>query len=260
MAAILSTREGAVARLVISNTARRNAMTLSMWQSLAAALKELDDDEDVRVVVLSGEGEQAFVSGADISEFDQQRSGMEAVRAYDEAVMSAQFALSRSSKITLASVRGVCFGGGLGLLLACDLRYACDTARFRMPAARLGLGYRREGMLQMVQAIGASRAAELFYTARVFDGVEAQRLGVVHQCFAEAAFAESVARLVGDIAQNAPLSLRAVKLAIRDIQADEGDRDEQAVRRAVERCFASEDYQEGRRAFMEKRPPVFRGR
>jgi enoyl-CoA hydratase/carnithine racemase len=251
---------GAVARIVINNPARRNAMSVSMWAALADAVVRADSAPEVRVLLLRGAGEQAFVSGADISEFGARRDDPATAADYENMVTRAQSSLIQCGKPVIAAIRGVCYGGGMGLALACDLRYGTADARYRMPAARLGLGYAMGGMRRMSQVIGPARAAELFFTARVFDGIEAQRIGMVHASFEPAQFDSEVDAIAEMIAANAPLTLRAAKLALRAILDDTPDADAEQVQRAVRACFESEDYREGRTAFAEKRPPRFQGR
>jgi enoyl-CoA hydratase len=247
-----------VATVVLANAARHNAMSLAMWRGLAALLAQLQADPDVRVVVLRGEGDKAFVSGADISEFAAERSTPEGVLAYDKAVDDAQTALANFPRPVISAISGICYGGGLGLALACDMRYAAPTARFRMPAARLGLGYALNGVQRMVDVLGATTASELFYTARVCDASDALRIGLVNavheDCFAHAA------EVAAQIAANAPLTILAAKLAISALRTGEADAKARDVAHAVQVCFESADYAEGRQAFAEKRLPVFTGR
>ena len=248
--------EDFVATVVLRNERRRNAMTLAMWSALADTLEALEPRADVRVLVLRGAGDRAFVSGADISEFETRRSGTDAVAFYDHEVSRAQTTLQRFSRPTVAAIGGICYGGGLGLALACDLRYAAPGSRFRMPAARLGLGYSLEGLRRMREVLGTPSAAELFFTADVLGAEEARRVGLVNG-LDDDVFAHAAA-VAGRIASNAPLTLRAAKLAFRALGSDE--RDTRDVERAVAACFTSDDYVEGRRAFAEKRPPRFAGR
>ena len=254
----LQLKEG-VAYIELHNPHRYNAMSLAMWRSLADIVAAMQADTSVRVLLLRGAGHKAFVSGADISEFGEQRNSPEQVTAYGEAVHAAQYALSACTKPVIASIQGVCMGGGIGLALACDLRYCADDARFRMPAARLGLGYDLDGTRRMADIVGAARTAEMIFTARTFDGREAERIGLVHKSYAPAALDQEVAQIVADVALNAPLTLKAAKLAIRHLLGDPAARDIAEVQRATQACFDSSDYKEGQKAFLEKRPPRFTG-
>ncbi|UTW06086.1 enoyl-CoA hydratase [Pseudomonas benzenivorans] len=253
--------DGRIARVDICNPLRHNAMSLAMWRRLGDIVTELNERTDVHLIVLRGEGGRAFVSGADISEFATLRSSDEAVKAYDEAVDRAQTALQDCVHPVIAVIEGYCFGGGIGLALSCDLRYATTTAKFRMPAARLGLGYALRGMQRAVSILGPAQATELFFSARDYSAAEAQESGLVHRALDTEGFDEAVEALIGRVAANAPLSLRAAKLAIRsaahvEVPAVAAD----AIARQVELCFRSEDYAEGRQAFAERREPRFAGR
>jgi enoyl-CoA hydratase/carnithine racemase len=210
-------------------------------------------------VVLRGQGEKAFVSGADISEFGEKRDDPAAVELYNDAVAAAQDGLSNLRCPVIAAVSGICYGGGLGLMLACDLRYGAPNATFRMPAARMGLGYGFAGMQRFVTMVGPQLAAEMFYTARVFGAVEAASRGLLASVHDDVFMqADKTAR---EIAANAPLTVRAAKLAIGALASGRATEDDiDAVRRAVDACFASADYKEGRAAFAEKRAPRFTGR
>lgn len=250
-------RDG-ILTITICNVARYNAMSLSMWVHLADLVGQAERSESVRALVLTGEGERAFVSGADISEFGALRKDPDQVARYDLAVANAQRALSDSRHPVIAVIRGICMGGGMGLALACDLRYCTDDSRFRMPAAKLGLGYSRGGMRRMREVLGSARVADLFMTARTFDGKEAGRIGMVHEVLARDDFEQAVAARIAAVAGNAPLTVRAAKLTLRHLGGDSPTADE--VDAAVQACFDSDDYQEGQRAFREKRPPMFGGR
>lgn len=258
MADILHTLDGHVATIVLSNETRYNAMSLAMWTKLAQTLEQLRGDSSVRAVILRGEGERAFVSGADISEFETQRNDKNGVAAYDAAVARAQGALANFPRPLIAAISGICYGGGMGLALACDLRYGSTSVKFRMPAARLGLGYALGGVKRMVDVLGPARASELFYTARVCDAQEAARIGLVNSVH-EDVFAH-VTQIAAEIANNAPLTIATAKLAINTVLSGSEQAGAAAVDAAVKACFASSDYAEGRRAFTEKRPPQFTGR
>jgi enoyl-CoA hydratase/carnithine racemase len=256
---LLVQREGAVASLVFSNPAKLNALTREMWRRIPETLQALDADPAVRVICLKGAGEKAFVSGADISEFATLRESPEAQAEYDRAVDRAYGAPLACAKPVIAAVRGLCYGGGLGLALACDLRLIAADATFRMSAARLGLGYTYAGIRRFVQVLGEANTADLFFSARAFGAAEAVQMGLAPRAIAPADFAREVALYCATVAENAPLTLIAAKRAIGELRKDPGERDLAAVDTLVQRCFASRDFREGQRAFAEKRKPAFTG-
>jgi len=252
-------KEGAIGWIVFDHPERRNAITGEMWRRIPDATAELAADPDVRVAVLRGEGDVAFVSGADISEFQEQRSGERAM-AYEERNARAFEALAAFEKPLLAMIHGFCVGGGLAIAIHADLRYAADDARFALPAGRLGLGYPAGSLRSLVRLVGPAVTKDLFFTARGFGGEEALRLGLLNELAPKARLESRVREVADQIAGNAPLTLRAAKRVIEDCGRDPADRDPGAVHAAIRDCFVSEDYQEGIRAFLEKRPPIFRGR
>lgn len=252
-------RHGNVAELRIDNPGKYNAMSLSMWQDLALHARQLAREDDVRVLLVRGQGDRAFVSGADIAEFDTHRSAGSGSGAYDRAVDAAQDALIACPFPVVASIRGVCMGGGLSIAMSCDLRYGSLDARFRMPAARLGLGYGFPGIHRMVGVLGTATVSELFFTARTFDGAEARRLRLVHDAFEADELDREVSEVVAAIAANAPLTVRLAKRSIRLAMGEPSEEDIRQVEAGRQHCLASADYAEGRLAFAEKRPAVFRG-
>jgi len=257
---LITKREGGVGWIVFSNPARFNAMTYDMWKALPEALTAFGEDPAVRVIVLAGDGEKAFVSGADISQFEEQRANEQARAEYNRTVEAAYVAPILCAKPVVAKIRGICMGGGLGLAAACDLRFASDDAVFRMPAARLGIGYSFTGMRRFVQVLGAANTADIFFSARKFDARDALEMGFVGRVFPAAELDREVGAYCALIAENAPLSLIAAKAAIREVLADPATRDVGALQKLIDACFASEDYREGRTAFMEKRKAEFKGR
>lgn len=260
MADILIRREGAVGTLVMSNPDKFNAMTTRMWADLPQRIAELDADPAIHVIVLEGDGDKAFVSGADISQFETDRSSRDAQERYGESVDAAYLAPVAASKPTIAKIRGICMGGGLGLAAACDMRICADDARFRMPAGRLGLGYKQPGVQRFVSLIGVQNTYDLFFTARVFGAQDALRMGFVGQVVAPAELDDAVRSLASTIAENAPLTARAVKLTVNAFLGSPAAATSEAAQAAIDACNSSEDYREGVRAFGEKRKPAFSGR
>ncbi len=257
---MLAAREGAIGWITFNNPARRNAVSLDMWRALGEIVRGYAADPEVRAIVLRGAGEQAFVSGADISEFEEKRSSAEAVAIYNRAGEEATSALAQAGKPTIAMIRGFCIGGGVSIALCCDLRFASEGSSFAVPAAKLGLGYGFEGVRRLIGVVGPSYAKEIFYTARRFSAAEALAMGLVNRVFPDAQLEAEVRRCAAAIAENAPLTLSSIKLLVGEAMKDAAERSMERVEESVRRCFASEDYAEGRRAFMEKRKPRFRGR
>ncbi|MCY7371339.1 MAG: enoyl-CoA hydratase/isomerase family protein [Polaromonas sp.] len=260
MASMKVSRDGAVGRVVLSNPDKLNAMTVQMWDALPGCIAGLDADPQVRVIVLSGDGDRAFVSGADISQFESERSDALAQQRYVLAVDAAYHAPARASKPVIAQIRGICFGGGLGLAAGCDIRICADDARFRMPAGRLGLGYDQAGLRRFVDLIGVQNTYDIFYSARVFDAAEALRMGFVSRVVPAARLGEAVGELTDAIADNAPLTLAAVKRTVHGFLQHPGERQSAEAQTVIDAANASADYAEGVRAFAEKRNPRFVGR
>jgi enoyl-CoA hydratase len=252
--------EGAIGWISFNNPNRRNAVSMDMWQAIPVILDQYERDPAVRVIVLRGTGDKAFVSGADISEFEQNRSSPEAIARYDEIGLTATTRIETSSKPTIAMIQGYCVGGGVGIALACDLRIAAEGARFAVPAARLGLGYRWAGVKKLVDLVGPAYAKEIFYTARQFTAAEALAMGLVNRVVGEAELGNYVRSYCTMIGDNAPLTLAAVKGVVAELAKPSSELDRSRCEDMVKRCFGSADYIEGRRAFMEKRKPVFAGK
>jgi enoyl-CoA hydratase len=256
---MLSRKDEHVGYLIFNNPERRNAVSLEMWEATARILDEFDRDKDVRVVVLTGAGDKAFVSGADISRFEDERANEEAIVRYNQTVERANTAVYDYPKPTIAMIRGYCIGGGVGLALSCDLRICSDDSRFGVPAAKLGLGYPFQGLKKLVDVVGISFAKEIFYTARQFDAEEARVMGLVNRVVPAAELDGYVKTYAQMIAENAPLTIATTKFTIGEVVKEESKRDLAKSAAMVKQCFESKDYTEGRRAFMEKRKPVFTG-
>ena len=257
---LVASKEGAIGWIVFNNPERHNAVSLEMWQSLSDVLDAYARDADVRVIILKGAGEKAFVAGADISQFKEKRSSPEAVQHYNATADAAGEALRNSPKPTVAMIRGYCIGGGTGIAVSCDVRIAADDARFGVPAAKLGLGYRFAGIRRLADVVGPSFAAEIFYTGRQFTAQEALQMGLVNRVVSSGDLERATREFAGTIANNAPLTIASVKRALLEYAKDPDERDLDLCQKMVDDCYVSEDYKEGQTAFMEKRKPVFRGR
>ena len=251
-------RDGPIGRMVLDNPARRNAIGGEMWRAIPVAMADFDADPAVRCVVIRGEGTVAFAAGADISEFEKNRSSEEGVRAYEQAVEAAHRAIEDSPKPVIALIHGFCIGGGLATALSCDLRYASPSSQFAIPAARLGLAYGVTGTSRLVATVGHAAAREIMFTARRYGAEEALAMGLVNRVLPEEQLDEYVRKVALDLAGNAPLTIAAAKAVIEAVIAPPGD--VSAARERIARCMKSEDYVEGRRAFMEKRKPQFSGK
>ena len=256
---IIAEKEHHIGWLIFNNPERRNAISLEMWQAIPVVLNDFESDPNIRVIVLKGAGGKAFVAGADISEFEKQRSTWEDVEHYDKQTQNAWKSLSTVSKPTIAMVRGFCVGGGVAIAISCDLRIASEDSQFAIPAAKLGLGYKYAGLKTLTDLVGPSFAKEVLFTARLFSSSEALTMGLVNRVTYNDELEKYTRDYCQTIARNAPLTVKAVKQIVREVVKPEGP-DQELCARVVKGWFESEDYIEGRRAFMEKRRPVFQGR
>lgn len=252
--------EGPVRWLAFDRPAKHNALSLGMVEAAHAAVRDFGADEAARVLVLTGGGDRAFVSGADIAEFEKERDAAGTGRRFAAQGADMFEAVADCPKPTIAMIHGYCFGGGVALAAACDLRYASDDAQFSIPAARLGLAYSLTFAKWIADLVGPAAAREILYTGRRYDSAEAERIGLVNRVYPKAALRAEVAHIADTIAGNAPLSVRATKATIRYHSGDSADGGRQACEDAIAACSESRDFAEGRAAFAEKRQPVFEGR
>ena len=256
---MLASVDDGVGWVTFNNPARRNAISLEMWDGLATILESFQADDLVRVVVLKGAGDKAFVSGADISEFDTKRSTAAQKEVYAETMSLANKWLVKIDKPMIAMIQGFCIGGGLATALSADIRFATPDSTFGIPAAKLGLGYEYEGLVRLSQLVGPASAKDIMFSARLMEAQEALRIGLINFIYDRDELEGVVKEYAALVGSNAPLTVKAAKLAINDAQKDPGQRDLKGIRSMIDQCFDSEDYKEGRQAFREKRKPEFRG-
>ena len=257
---ILLTKKGAIGTLTFNYPERHNAMSPEMSQAAATVINDFANDPAIRVVILRGAGTKAFVSGGDISQYEKNRATPEQIAEYNRMSAGFRDALNQITKPTIAMIRGWCLGGGLAIALRCDLRICSEDAQFSVPAARLGIGYAAESLGQLIELCGPSVAKEILFTARRYSAHEAHRIGFVNHVTQTSMLEAFVMQYADTIADNAPLSIVAAKLVINEHVKDAATRNQTLADQAVAACFASQDYVEGRRAFMEKRKPVWTGK
>ena len=251
--------DGTVLHIRFNNPQKHNALSVDMWEAIPPLLDKAARDDNVRMVVLSGEGGKAFVSGADISQFEDMRAAKEAVKRYEAMAEAALQGIHEFEKPTVACIRGYCIGGGMNVAISCDIRIASSDSVFSIPATRLGLGYRYSAMKNLTDLVGPGHAKDIFFTARRLDAAEAHRIGLVNRVAEPDKLDALLAEYTTAITAGAPLTIKAGKRIIRDVLKTE-DADMDLARKLILDCFESEDYAEGRRAFMEKRKPVFKGK
>jgi enoyl-CoA hydratase len=252
--------DAGILHIRFNNPGKHNALSMDMWEAVPRLLGQAEQDDNVRVVVFSGEGGKSFVSGADISQFDDLRAAKEAVKKYEQVAEAALEGIYDFSKPTIACIQGYCIGGGLNVAISCDIRVAGAGSTFSVPATRLGLGYRFSAMRNLTNLVGPGFAKDIFFTARRLDTAEALRIGLINR-MAEADGLEALLKEYTDaIGSGAPLTIKAGKHIIREVLRPDSTIDMEACRRLILDCFESEDYAEGRKAFKEKRKPVFKGK
>jgi enoyl-CoA hydratase/carnithine racemase len=258
---LLLEKDGAIGWIIFNQPEKRNAVSQEMWQLMPEYVNELAQDDAIRVVILRGAGEQAFVAGADISQFQERRRNMADEQEYSKISAQGQASLTQLGKPLLAMIYGYCIGGGVGIAITCDLRIAADDARFGIPAARLGLGYHYNGMEKLLKLIGPAYTKEIFFTARTdFSAQDAWRMGLVNQVVPKAELEAFTRDYALRMAHNAPLTLRSAKANVDQLLRPPEQRELARLDQMLTDCFNSQDYQEGVRAFAEKRRPQFQGR
>jgi len=251
--------DGQVLHIRFNNPEKHNALSVDMWEAVPPLLDKAARDDNVRMVVLSGEGGKSFVSGADISQFEDMRAAKEAVKKYEAMAEAALQGIYEFEKPTVACIQGYCIGGGVNVAICCDIRIASSNSTFAIPAAKLGLGYRYSAMKNLTDLVGPGHAKDIFFTARRLDAAEALRIGLINRVADSDKLDALLAEYTTAICQNAPLTIKAGKRIIRDVLKTE-DAEMDLARKMILDCFESDDYAEGRRAFMEKRKPVFKGK
>jgi len=248
------TPTGKIGHLRFNLPEKHNVIDLEGWQGIAIAMQKLASLDDIRLIILRGIGGRAFVAGADISQFEEVLAGPEGT-AFDQATVAAFDAIADCPIPTLAAIEGYCIGGGLGLAVACDLRLARDDARFGIPAGKLGLAYPANATHHLSRLVGAAHAKRIIFTADRLSIDEGERIGLVQHRVTAEAFESELDRLAETICAMAPMSLQASKFILDHPQADAA-----TVKKRLADCLASDDYAEGRQAFMQKRAPVFKGK
>lgn len=253
-------KRGATGWIKFDQPGKRNAINNAMWRGIPEAMKKFDADPEVRCVVFRGAGNEAFSAGADISEFEKNRSSSEAVGGYDTLLDQVLHSIQGSLKPSVAMIYGYCFGGGVEIALACDLRYCGQSAKFAIPAAKLGLAYNVEGHKRLFETVGHAKTREIMFLGGRYKADEALAMGLVHRVLPDAELEGFVTEIVQTLEANAPLAIANTKTILEEYAKSVGAPDHARMRAAIERCAHSEDYKEGRRAFMEKRKPRFQGK
>jgi enoyl-CoA hydratase len=257
---ILQSVSDGIGVITFNNPAKRNAMSLEMWEGFGSALIELRDNPEVRVVIMTGAGDKAFVSGADISQFEKTRHNAQASEEYSRRSAAQRALLADFPKPVIACIRGFCLGGGMQVAMSADIRCASENSQFGIPAAKLGIAYGYDGLKHLVSLVGPSWARLIMYTGMRIDSAEALGIGLVDRVLPDAQLWDATMEIARTISGNAPLAIKAAKITIAEVLKDESRRDMAAIKAIGTACMDSEDFREGRTAFMEKRKPRFKGK
>jgi enoyl-CoA hydratase/carnithine racemase len=250
-------KTGPIGRLILNRAEKRNAMSEAMWRMLPDAAEALDRDPDVRVIVLMSSSEAAFSAGADIAELEEIAKDKSRQESNRLAIRDAQRRLARVAKPTIAQISGACMGGGCGIALHCDFRFAALGARFGVTPAKLGLVYPLNDTKQLMDLVGPSKAKSMLFTGRVVDAEEALSIGLVDELCKPDDLATRVEAFAHQLAAVSQYSLRGIKTFVQRVLDGQVD-DDAATAEAFRAAHEGEDAAEGVRAFLEKRPPNFR--
>lgn len=257
---MIAEKTGGIGWMTFNNPARRNAIGFAMREAILEILANFESDPDVRVIVMRGAGDKAFVSGSDISEFAERRATPEQRVIYEALSAQVNEAYGQIEKPLIAMIQGFCLGGGLGTAMQSDIRIASDDSQFGIPAASLSIGYPFHNMKKIIDVVGPAKTKEIMFTGRRFSAAEALAMGLVNQVVPTVALEKTVHELAATIAANAPLTIRASKTIVTEAMKNPDDRDLALCHDQVEACMNSADFAEGRTAFMEKRRPKFIGK
>lgn len=251
--------DGHIGWMIFNNPKKRNAISIEMWEAVEKILTVFEEDDNIRLIVMKGAGDKAFVSGADISQFEKSRSDASAAQEYEKISSTARDKLANLRKPLIAMIQGYCLGGGMGIALQADIRIASEDSRLGIPAARLSIAYGFDYINKLTNLVGPSFAKHILFTGERLSAQEALRIGLVNQVTSKDDLEQVIRDYANVISENAPLSIMASKFSVDQTREDESKRNMEKIQEMSQICFNSKDYTEGRKAFMEKRKPAFLG-